>query len=406
MLTRRLGPLLLAVWLGACAVADFDRPGIPVPADAYAAAHPYYAEFCALSQIKKKPGFGADIRGEIGGHAVFYLNGACRIAGLGYPVLGVCDGVDGHPPDGVGLSMNEHFRNAKWVATPGRGFFFGGGLAPNAPLTRDGYRALQAQAKRLGIYDGVTFQPWVYETLPGWAPEDAKYEVSAATDYAISLGRGRYCARVPVSRAQMAAMVDWLNAQNAPYRAGLRTFEWSVFTDNCIHLAHNALSVAGVWPEWRTGRPFLISVFDFPVPKNEFVNLMRRTNDLRLYDLARAYADPAARRSVLDYGRLPAMPGALAESQGPQRPNDVYDTDLKLVFYDDPNFGPYQGWFDAILADPGELDPTINARRFAAAAQRARAARRPLEWWTAQRAYAADPAFPAFYDRFYAALAQ
>lgn len=27
----------------------------------------------------------AGIRGEIGGHAVFYLNGACRMAGLGYP---------------------------------------------------------------------------------------------------------------------------------------------------------------------------------------------------------------------------------------------------------------------------------------------------------------------------------
>lgn len=404
MLARRLGPLLAALWLTACAVADFDRPGARAPSGDYAAAHPYYAEFCALSQIKKKPGFGADIRGEIGGHAVFYLNGACRIAGLGYPVLGVCDGVDGNPPDGVGLSMNEHFVNAKWVATPGRAFFYGGGLAPGAALTRDGYRAVQAQAQRLGIYDGIKFQPWVYESLPGWAPEDAKYEVSVATDYAIGLGRGRYCARVPVSRAQMVAMVDWLNAQNAPYRSGLRTFEWSVFTDNCIHLAHNALTVAGLWPEWRTGRPLLVSMFDFPTPKNEFVNLMRRTNDLQLYDLARAYADRSARLSVLDYGRLPALPGALATGQGPQRPNEVYETDLKLVFFDDPNFGPYQGWFDSIFADPGQLDPAANAVRFATAAGSARAARRTLAWWTAQRPYADDPEFPAFYEGFYRAL--
>ena len=35
-----------------------------------------------------------------------------------------------------------------------------------------------------------------------------------------------------------------------------------------------------MWSEWPTHRPLLISAFDFPVPKNEFVNLMRRTNDL------------------------------------------------------------------------------------------------------------------------------
>jgi len=342
MIARRLGPLLAALWTAGCAVISFDLPGAAGDEAAYVARHPYYAEFCALSQIKKKRGYGADIRGEIGGHAVFYLNGACRVAGLGYPVLEVCDGAPGQPPDGVGLSMNAHFMNAKWVATPGREFFFHGGLAPDAPLTRDGYVRVQRQAKRLGIYEGIAFHPEAFdvmppgwrglETEPGLQEEDAKYEVSVATDYAISLGRGRYCARVPASRAQVAAMVAFLNEQNAPYRSGAQVFEWSVFTDNCIHLAHNALAAAGLWAPWRINRPFLVSVFDFPVPRNEFVNLMRRTNDLGLVDLASAYRDPDARRSLMTYGRLPAQPGALAEAQGPQRPNEVYETELKLIF--------------------------------------------------------------------------
>ncbi len=406
---RRLGPMLAAVWIAGCSVADFDIPGAGGDEAGYAAQHPYYAEFCALSQIKKKPGYGANIRGEIGGHAVVYLNGACRIAGLGYPVLEVCDGADGQPPDGVGLSMNAHFINAKWVATPGRDFFFHGGLAPGAPLTRDGYVRVQQQAKRLGIYDGIAFHPESYGVLPpGWpgSEEDEKYEVSAATDYAISFGRGRYCARVPASRAQMAAMVAFLNEQNAPYRSGARVFEWSVFTDNCIHLAHNALAAAGLWTPWRIDRPLLVSIFDFPVPKNEFVNLMRRTNDIGLVDLAAAYRDPDARRSILTYGRLPAQPGALAEARGPQRPNEIYDTGLKLIFYDDPLFGPYQGRFDAIFADPRELNPGRNAGWFAAAYRSAEAARQPLAWWQAQPPYAGDPAFPEFYDKFYQAIGQ
>ena len=84
MAARRLAPLLAALWLAACSAARFDLPGAAGDEAAYAAQYPYYAEYCALSQIKKKPGFGADIRGEIGGHAVFYLNGACR-AGGGLP---------------------------------------------------------------------------------------------------------------------------------------------------------------------------------------------------------------------------------------------------------------------------------------------------------------------------------
>ena len=178
-----------------------------------------------------------------------------------------------------------------------------------------------------------------------------------------------------------------------------------MFTDNCIHLAHNALAVAGVWDEWRINRPLLVSIFDFPVPKNEFVNLMRRTNDLRLLDLARAWRDPAAQRSVLEFGRLPATPGAIAEARAPQRPNDVYDTDLQLIFYDDPLLGPYQGWFDALFADPGTLDLQRNAAVFAAAYRKAEAERRPLAWWQAQPRYRDDAAFPAFYDRFYQIVA-
>lgn len=398
-MVRRLLSLGLALWLTACAAARFERLG-ESPAS-YEAAFPYYAEYCALSQIKKRPGFGATIRGEIGGHAVFYLNGACRKPGEAYPVLELCES------GGAGLSMNAHFRNAKWVATPGRAFFFEGGLADGLPVTRETYAAVQREAKGLGIYRGVTFHDDVFADMQhGWTREDWKYEVSIGTDYAVGLARGRYCARVPVDRAAMARMVDFLNRENAPYRAGA-VFHWNILNDNCIHLAHNALAAAGLWTEWETRRFILIALFDFPVPRNEFVNIMRRTNDALPRDPGAVYRDLVARRSLLDQGQLPTGPGALAESRPPRQPNAVYENDLKLIFYDDPLLGPYQGWFDRIFTEPRYTDLGANRTYFATEARKILAARRPLAWWLERQPYARDkPGFSLVYARFYALMSR
>lgn len=398
----RLLSLFLAGLLAGCAVAEFGPVG--EGQSAYVDQHKYFAEFCAVSQIKKKQGFGADIRGEIGGHAVFYLNGACRATDTAYPVLRLCDRSDDE--DGVGLSMNEHFRNAKWVATPGHAFFFDGDLAPDAPVTRAAYRSVQKEAERLGIYDGVEFHERVFDAMPtGWTRRDWKYEMSVATDYAIGLGRGRYCARVPVDRAAMRRMIDFLNEENAPYRAGA-VFKWSVFQDNCIHLAHNALAAAGLWQEWRINQFLPWAILNFPVPKNEFVNLMRRTNDLPP-DPGAVYQDETARRLLLADGILPARPGGLADARPPHQPNEVYETRLKIIFYDDPMFGPYQGWFDTIFSDPSYIELQANRSWFAKAARQRIAARKPLDAWLQRRPFRENPSgFARVYDGYYALMAR
>lgn len=397
----RPAPFLALLTLSACAEARFDTPGATDEA-AYATAHPYYAEYCALTQIKKKPGFGADIRGQIGGHAVFYLNGACRDADAHYPVLRLCEPSDPH--NGAGLSMNAHFRNAKWVAIPGRDLFFG--TVARLPVTRATYDAVQNEAKRRGIYEGVQFWPEVFEDKPPtWSEIDWQYEVSVATDYGIALGRGRYCARIPVTRPQMTRMIDFLNTENSPFREGRQEFRWSVFRDNCIHLAHNALAAAGLLHSWPRHEFLPLAMLDFPVPKNEFVNLMRRTNDEWHADPGTLYADLPARAELLADNRLPTVPGALAEAQGPLQPNAVYDTDLKLIFYDEPNIGPYQRRFDNIFTNPRYTDPTANRAHFATLAQTALATRRPLADWLRQAPYRNDPeGFTLIYTRFYALM--
>ncbi len=395
-----LGLLLLD--LAGCGTPPVPSPPAQISDAAYGALHPYYFEFCALSEIQKKPGFGADIRGGVGGHSTIYLNGACR-RGTGYPVLVVCQ--DDPAGNGVGLSINAHFANANWVAIPGHDFFFHGDLKPGQRLTRAVYNATKAHARRLGLYDAIRFHDEVFDDMPpGYTREAFKYEVSIATDYATGYGRDRYCARVPLSAAELGRMIDYLNGLNRPYQEGKAEYEWSVFSDNCIHVAHNALAAIGFWPSWPTHRPLLISVFDFPVPKNEFVNIMRRANDMPI-DLLAVWTDRPARRALLAGEQLPRRPDALAIFEPATKDNAVYNTDLQLIFYDDPVFGPYEDWFRQITTAPRYTDPQADERANSALYDRIEGNRKPLDWWLKTHPQLRSRRdFPAFYARFYQAI--
>jgi hypothetical protein len=396
---------LLVGGLAGCATMPMPAQVSHEDEAAYTALNPYYLEFCALSEIEKKPGYGADIRGGVGGHSTIYLNGACR-TGDGYPELTVC--ADNPARNGVGLSVNAHFANANWVAIPGRDFFYHGDLKPGQTLTRAIYDATKAHAKRLGFYDAVRFHDRVFADMPpGYSRDAFKYEVSIATDYAIGYGRDRFCARVPVSAGQMARIVEYLNRLNRPYRDGKAEYQWSVLNDNCIHVAHNALAAIGFWPVWPMHRFFLVAAFDFPVPKNEFVNIMRRANDMPVENLLAVWEDRPARQAVLAGEDLPTRAGALATFERVVQDNALYATDLRLIFYDEPVFGHYETWFRRILAEPHYTDLQADLRYYRARYQRIEAARRPLAWWLqAYPALRSQPDFPAFYARFYDAVAR
>jgi hypothetical protein len=359
------------VGLAACGTMHVSTRLDPDDEQLYDALHPYYAELCALSQFKKKPGFGAEVSSGfyqgIGGHAGLYLNGVCRVADVHYPTVKLCDGTRGDrdAETGVGISVNSHYKNAVWIATPGRDFFFHGGLKRNEPLTRAAYRRTQAQAQALGILDGVEFHPEVFDEIPaGMSSRDYMYEVSVATDYAVGFGRDRYCARVPMARQQMARVVSFLNELNAPYEAGKKDFEWDVLRNNCSHVLHNALAAAGVWSPWPSESFVLFAALNFPVPKNEFVNLMRRTNDLPLDDPSALYRDEASRQALMQANWLPMEPGALAEAERVVQDNEVYETDLRLIFYDDPIIGVYRKRFARIFDEPRYTDLRANLAYF------------------------------------------
>jgi hypothetical protein len=229
------------------------------------------------------------------------------------------------------------------------------------------------------------------------------YEASVATDYGVALGRGRVCARLPVTRGQMQRVVAYLNAQNAQFHDGGRVFDMTVLTNNCSHFTHNVLAAAGLWEEWPTDRFFLVSALSFPVPKNEFVNQMRRSNDLPLDDPILLFKDAAARRALLGNDWLPTGPGAIATAVPIRAANDVYDTDVSLIFYDIPVFGSFEEYFDRIAADRRYTVLADNLRHFAAVYARINAQWRPAEWWLARAGLPPwDVAsFVTFYQRYH-----
>lgn len=378
--------LLGAGLLQACANSAFNVPPGASNEQVYATVFPYYAEFCAVSEIRKLPSAGVDIgSGGPGGHSVLYLNGVCRVKDAGYPVVTLCDAPK--VGDGVGISVNAHYKNANWVATEGRDFFFRGDIKPGEALTPAVYARTQVHAKAMGIMDGVVFQDGVYDGKPAdMSQRDYKYELSIATDYAIVFGRDRYCARVPLDRARMGRVVESLNATNLPYRLGLKPFEWSVLRNNCAHLTHNALAAVGLWKEWPIDRPLLIAAFDFPVPKNEFVNLMRRTNDLPIDDPSAIYDNEELRTALMQQDWLATRPGGLAEAERAVHPNALYNTDLHLIFYDEALFGHYQQRFDAIFSEPRYTDLATNLDDFAALYDRI-LARRPASFTGSEAAF-------------------
>ncbi len=359
--------LLAVLLLGGCIDARYPATLALAPAPSaeasYAAVYPYYLEFCAVSEIRKKPGSAVDISGGgPGGHSVLYLGGVCK-AGGGYPEITLCTGDPAS--QGVGISVNAHYSNANWSAISGRDFFFHGDLAPGEALTAASYARTQARAKAEGALDGIVFHDAVMRDKPdGISARDYRYELSVATDYAIGFGRDRYCARVPVDRARMGAVVAYLNAVNLPYRQGLKAFEWDVLRDNCAHLTHNALAVVGLWRHWPTDRALVVAAFDFPVPKNEFVNLMERVNDVAIDDPEAVWDDRELRGALLVQEWLPTRPGGLAEAERAVADNEMYETDLRLIFFDEAITGHYRRHFKAIFQDPVQTDLRANLDHF------------------------------------------
>jgi hypothetical protein len=332
----------------------------------YRRFYPYYAEVCALTELRKKPGMGVPIHSGMGGHCLLYLNGVKRDGAERYPVLKLCDPAGSPAGHGVGISVNSHYKNANWVAAEGSEFLWHGALEPGERLTQVAYDRTQRHAKSIDLLEGVAFHEHLFRAKPAqMSDHDYIYEISIATDYGARFGRDIFRARIPLDHGRMGKIVDYLNALNAPFRAGEKIFRWQVINNNCVHVVHNALAAAGVWQVWPTGAFVGTAAFNFPVPKNEFVDLMRWTNDLPITDADAMYKNKFVRHALLAGGGLPTVAGALAKAEKAIQPNDLYDVErLRLIFYDNPFWGPYRFRFARIFRDQRYSDLTANLLYF------------------------------------------
>jgi hypothetical protein len=118
---------------------------------------------------------------------------------------------------------------------------------------------------------------------------------------------------------------------------------------------------------------------------------MRWTNDLPIADADALYKNKFIRQALLAGGRLPTVAGALATAEKAIQPNDLYDVErLRLIFYDNPFWGPYRFRFARIFREPRYFDLTANllyfSERYATALARSTApgpqdsARAQFQW--------------------------
>jgi hypothetical protein len=238
----------------------------------------------------------------------------------------VSAGADLSDPDcGTGISVNKMFENVTWVAIPGRDEFFRGGLAPEQTLTKDFYEAAIQKATTLGWFAGIRVKDAVIrQRSPTMRPEEFIVRHSIGTDFALSFARTAYCARLPMHRDAIGRVIAYLNSANES--AQKNGYVWNMYTNNCSHVAHNALAAADVCDPKVARGPGAINLArdvlsvakalvlnqmsDFSFPANNFVRLYEAGNDRPIDDVLAAFRNHDVRRTM-DDGWLTTGPGAL-----------------------------------------------------------------------------------------------
>jgi hypothetical protein len=292
----------------------------------YNTLFPYSVEVCAVTQFHQiggKPG-------GWGGHATLFINGAEIDTASSYPRVRLAyPGTDLSNPDcGVGISVNKIFDNVTWVAIPGRDEFFRGGLAKEQTLDRDFYEAAIKKATTAGWFNGIGIKDTLMAQRPAAVNrEEFIVRQSIGTDFALNFARTAYSARLPMSRDAIGKVIAYLNSANES--AQQSGYIWNMYTNNCSHVAHNALAAAGVWDPKVARGPGAINVArdvvsvaralalsqmsDFSFPANNFVRLYEAGNERPIDDALSAFRNHDVRRTMND-GWITTRPGALIAS--------------------------------------------------------------------------------------------
>lgn len=336
---RILGLALMFLLLaGGCApMHSVVLPTYQPPAT-YDELYPHYVELCAVSQIRAK--FAKE--GGSPGHAVMWLKGVCLDDEATYPRLKLCDPDIVNlrdPENGIGVSVNKVLKNANWLAIPGRSFFFRGDLTRNTLLDKNYAVATIEKAHSKGIFAKVGAHE---KYLPPTDDRDAVLTFLAsetlATDFALNFGRSAVCSRLPVTEPMMEDITGYLNGLNEEYADGEHEYNWSGYSDNCVHAVVNSLAAADIWPAKSIRQVKFLQLFNLAIPSNEFARLLFRTTDFPVESFGQVYGDNSMRKSLAKYGWLPTRHGALLTVDPVHQKNDLYDTRFRIFMLQGPVF--------------------------------------------------------------------
>ena len=360
----------------------------------YEKLFPQYVSLCAVSRFHR---LGVE-RGGNAGHAVMYLKGVCLVPNAPYPQVGMCpervDDVD-DARHGVGVSVNAAFKNVNWVGYPGRHLFFNGNLEDGDVLDQAHFeRTIQAILDQ-HLLRGVEVNE---DKLTGILPGSLEHRIAESllgTDTAIRFARSVWCGSLPVTPAQMATLVAYLNRVNREAATGERGYVYSLLSDNCVDLLHNSLAAAGVWDPKNHYRLAVRRFANIGVPANEVVSFGERANLFPIERFREVYGDAAMRRSLERFGWLPARHGAIVQSVPVHRPNELYDTSLQMYVVEGPgkrqtekaetllgdarytdlgaNLAYWGERYERILAEPPRRGGWLAGAEFAAVQERYRA---------------------------------
>jgi hypothetical protein len=128
----------------------------------------------------------------------------------------------------------------------------------------------------------------------------------------------------------LTEVMDFLNDLNDEYWTGNADYQWSGYSDNCVHTLHNALAAAGVWKPKSIRTTKLRQLFNLAVPANTFIDLAFLSNLYPIEDFGKIRGDELHWQSLATKGWLPATPGVLLEMAPVLQVNALYDTKFRL----------------------------------------------------------------------------
>lgn len=312
----------------------------------YNQVYDYYLEACASSQWL--PRFSNE-KGTNFGHTFMMIRGACKdTEAVGTPQLKLCG-----PNSIVGISTDSEYKKLNWTVVESREFMLYGDHPADKAFTKDDYKNLIREAADRGVFENVDISVGDQQKAKDAGQTHAQWlaEFSFATDFALTLGRGVTCTRIPLSGTRSSTgplqkVIHYLNSLNKKAyesaMAGTGGFEYNYVVNNCAHPTANTLATLGL-ARGRNTAPMLSDTtaeqfkrrLDAAVPYNVMLEGFQRGNNFDLGQIKkRLQKDPSALKALLELGWIPQQAGVIIEDIQPHGyQNDVFNPVVTRDFF-------------------------------------------------------------------------